>query len=611
MYTKNFNTKLICLIIIILAVAPFLIGRYLEFNDPSPYDLSLYIYSAKNILDGAKIGVEEKSTTYIGRLSAAMLGVWLGGYGYVGPLVVQSFLQVCTFVFMFIAMYRLFGKLSASVVLVLASFYLSAPFIAYDSFKEQCMIGFMVMGVSCFVLYQLGGRRWYAVLAGAFLSLAPLFKETGISAISAMFIFIALQPLLKNRSWKQTGIDALLLLAGGVSAIGPLYAWIITGNIQMDLPYSFAWKILARLLSVGTDAGMANMSVPYISVSRAEVPFSKQWPKVLRYYSVLRLPIALAVGAIAARIVRMIQRASAPERIKIKTYDRFVLLFAVWWILDMTFVWISPRSYSHYYLPLCASAAILGGYVIALYSDKLKSAAFETRWLMVGLLGLVSMIIMSWHIVFGAKTTPSTGRVYKERKKGYVQRFVKTYNRRKQNFRKAWRLAGEYIHAHSEPTDKIYVWGWLPGIYITAQRLSPVPVACMAGTHMYSPEKLSEVIDEILSSFNKYPPKFIVDTRKGHFPYDRPPLQLWPRVRKGFMGVEKRHFLPLDNDIIAEYDAAWSQRLRQRFGEDEALRYEVMRPFREYVMRNYEIVKMFDGHVLFELKSSSPIQEQE
>jgi hypothetical protein len=113
---------------------------------------------------------------------------------------------------------------------------------------------------------------------------------------------------------------------------------------------------------------------------------------------------------------------------------------------------------------------------------------------------------------------------------------------------------------------------------------------------------LSERVAEILEAFEKEPPKFIVDTRKSHFPWDRPPFELWPIVPPGFAGLEKPQFLPLDEKIIAAYDRFHSRKLYD-IEPAEALRYEAMKPFREYVMNNYRVVQQpFGTHILFQRK---------
>ncbi len=616
------------IIIAVLAAIPFCMGKYFEFNSPGAFDSGAYVYSAKHILDGAKIGVEEKPSAQMGTLLVNMLGVRLFGFSETGPKLIQTLLQAGALLLMFAAMVKLFGVLPAAVGVIITSIYLSAPLMAkYGNVKEQHMIAFMVLGVSCFVLYQLGNRWWYAILAGAFLSWAPLFKETGISAITAVGLFVIAQPLLKHKSWKKTGADILLLLAGAALIISPICLWLAAEKAPMNyFPYySFVGRPLAKSLQGSQDQTQEEQAEPNTIAGTVQNPPVRQgllmkfmpayvrdsWQilkpeqikqaklRVFRWYRVLILPIALALGSIIIRIVSLISSKLNKSKSTIKTsYDRFVLLFAVWWFLDMTFVWISPRSYEQYYLPLNASAAMLGGYLIALYHNKAKSNAYNPKWVAVGILGLLLMIIMSQHIFFGLKKSPHSGAIYRDRAtgnpkkdKGYAQKM----NEISQHQKYAWMLVGEHIRNNSTPNDKIYVWGWVPGIYVAAQRLSPTPKAFEGTMHTLSPEVLSERIDEILDAFEKEPPKFIVDSRKDHFPWDRPPLELWPRTQKGF--------LPAVPQIAGQYDVMYAQMLRENIEPDEALRYEAMKPFREFVMKNYKIVRTFvNPHVLFQRK---------
>ena len=62
--------------------------------------------------------------------------------------------------------------------------------------------------------------------------------------------------------------------------------------------------------------------------------------------------------------------------------------------------------------------------------------------------------------------------------------------------------------------------------------------------------------------------------------------------------------LPNDEEDIRAYDRSYMQWLRENVDEEEAQRYEAMRPFREYVMNNYDAVvqRRFGQHVLFERK---------
>ena len=141
-----------------------------------------------------------------GTLLVNMLGVKLFGFSELGPKLIQAFLQAVALVLMFFTMRKLYGMLAASIGVIVASLYLSAPLIAkFGNVKEQHMIAFMVIGVACYVLRQLGGKWWLAVLAGAALGWAPMFKQTAVSAIGAVGLFVLIQPLFKWRSSKKPG----------------------------------------------------------------------------------------------------------------------------------------------------------------------------------------------------------------------------------------------------------------------------------------------------------------------------------------------------------------------------------------------------------------------
>jgi 4-amino-4-deoxy-L-arabinose transferase-like glycosyltransferase len=599
---KTGSEVALIVLIAILAGIPFVLGRYFELNYPDPFDSAANVYSAQHILDGAKIGVDEKPSASLGTLLVNMLGVRLFGFSEFGPKLTQMIMQAVAFVAMFVALRKLFGKLPAAVGVIVAAIYTSAPLIAkFGNVKEQYAIACMVTAISLFVLRQLGGGWWYGLLAGAIAAWAPLFKETGSSAIGAIGLFVIVQPIFRHRTWKQTGIDIVLLIAGAVAAMAPLYVWIIGWSVQMPLPYSFIWNTISGFLPASS--ATASQASTYVSGIRSVMPLSEQWPRVLRFYLALCLPVSLALGSIAVRIGKMIiglRHRSLPAPAK-SDYDRFVLLLAVWWVLDMAFVWISPTSYEQYYLPLTASGAMTGGYLIAVYRDKLTQAVFKTKWVVTGIVGFVLMVVMSWYIFFGLPRSPWSGVKYPEKRNGYAQRWDEISHRQNEGWRGSWEAAGEYIRNHTKPTDKIYVWGWVPGIYLSAQRFSSAPNAFESEMHTRPPQQLEQVIDELLNAFNKEMPKYIVDSRKRHLPMDRPQLELWPIISYSDQGQPQ--FLPADPQTVAEFEKQWSAKLKQRFGEDEAKRFEIMGKFRKFIREHYEIVQTFGDEVVFKLKT--------
>jgi hypothetical protein len=339
-------------------------------------------------------------------------------------------------------------------------------------------------------------------------------------------------------------------------------------------------------------------------------------------------------------------------------YDRFLLLLGAWWALDMAFVWISPASYEQYYLPLTVSGAMTGCYLIAVYRDRLNATvfklvlmfalfclfnitfallirsfyeryylfliplsiiasiflimfyryrlnatSFKTKLVVVGLIGLLAMIVMSWHIFFGLSRSPYTAIKYPEKRNGYLQRWNEIAQRKRAGYRGYWEVTGQYIRDHTRPDDKIYVWGWVPGVYLSAQRFCPAPNAFESEMHTVAPGQLQQVVDGLLDSFGREMPKYIVDSRKQHLPLDRFKFELWPIVPKGFMGFQKTQFLPEDPQVVAEFEKEWGQLERERFGEDEARRFEIMGKFRRFIMAHYDIDQLFGEQVVFKLKT--------
>ncbi|MCK4999483.1 MAG: hypothetical protein KAS23_08105, partial [Anaerohalosphaera sp.] len=146
--------------------------------------------------------------------------------------------------------------------------------------------------------------------------------------------------------------------------------------------------------------------------------------------------------------------------------------------------------------------------------------------------------------------------------------------------------------------DRMYVWGWMPGIYVQAQRLSAAKVASFSDMHVIPPTQLEGYVKWTIEHLKETKPKFIVDSRKRHYPNDRPPLELWPQTKQGF--------LPVNDAIIKSYDQGYAKLLTERIDADEAARYQAMSVFRQYIRDNYSIVKVQAGNlVLFVRKKDA------
>lgn len=362
------------------------------------------------------------------------------------------------------------------------------------------------------------------------------------------------------------------------------------------LLYSQAYKILrySGLLSEGG----------YVGQGRQIRSFSEQAPQVFRYYH--------AVGAItwsAAATTLLAAALWLRRRLKKQKADsplHAVAGFAaLWWMIDMTLVWVSPHSYEQYYLPLCASGAMLVAYAVWCWKEWLTRSAPKMPAVAAAGVAVLSLCGLLFPVFAGFAKSPDTGVEYKnyrdgqpERRRGFAQSLAAIGTQGTA----PWQAIGDHIRANSTPDDTLYVWGWFPGIYVRAQRMAPVPQAYEADMHVTPPYFLAVQIKTLVSELEKNLPKFIVDSRKQHFPFNRPPLELWPIVPEKMFGNAQPQLLGADPRQIEAFEKAYAEMLRQRFGDDEAARFAAMKPFRDLVMTRYRLAQQFGNHMLFERK---------
>ncbi|MHC5082698.1 MAG: glycosyltransferase family 39 protein [Planctomycetota bacterium] len=691
---KLFSSGLFYAIIItvILGGIPFGLGKYIELNSPGPFDSGAYVYSAKHLLEGAKLGVDEHASAKAGTLLANVIGVKLFGFNDKGPKIIQMILQLSALAFMFYTMRKVFGLIAASTGTIIAAVYLSAPLIAkFGNVKEQFMIPFMIAAACCWMLHECSKKQCWLVLCGAFVILPYYFKPTGLSIAIALACYLVVQGLFERKLkpflirlgliytgcaiglcipaglflwqgqlhvlWKTTpfyllkiSLVLLVVVVAGYYSLRhlkqfhlltqlkkvALSTWFIaavtiivmlascviyiscqegymegdTASYINDIVFVSAPEKVVNFITGNVEKLLKKAGVGtegYLAGSRAAIKFDQLAPKVMRYYKALMIPILLAIASVIIASIawgaKLIKKTS-PEGIQ----ARLVWLLISWWILDMLFVWVSPRSYEQYYLPLCASAAMLSGFIIWHWNEKLKAASFKIPWIAGGLVISILLGCLSLPIFIGQRYSPDTGtdylEAYKTRRRGYAQALERVRKQAKD----PWQHTGDYIRAHSTEEDRIYVWGWVPGIYVQAQRMSSAKQASFSDMHVTPPPTLGGMMVRRVEEFKQNPPRYIVDTRKRHIPWNRPPLELWPIVPKNMMGNDKSMYLPNQPQYINAFDKSYSKMLREKIDTDEAQRYAAMKPFRDYVMNHYRPVnkREFGNHGLYERIEKTP-----
>ena len=585
----------IYIFILILAVIFLGIGKYFEFSTPGPFDSGAYTYSAKHILDGARIGYEEKPTAQVGTLICNMLGVKLFGFNDSGPKVIQMLLQISAMIAIFFALKELIkNKTVAAISVLLACFYLSSPFIAkFGNVKEQYMISFMIIGISFFIISWVKQKNWAIILSGLFVGWGPMFKETSISAIIAIIGFLIIAATVRFITFKNAYKKIALVLAGLTIGIAPVYIWIYSSGSIIAPPYASIIKIATGInvvpkriesepVSVQKTPEEANStenresSGGYIGGSWDSYSIKTLAPKIFRYLIALKLMVIIPLTAILLAITRWCM--AKKSKIKLHNSDKVVILMIIWWLLDIIFIWISPRSYEQYYLPMCASASILACYPLGLFAKKLNEAISKPKWYAASCLIAAIMIASSWNIVYGNSHSPHSGTKYDKPKSGYAQKF-KEIKAAKTN-PPTWLVVSNYIKDNTNKDDLIFVWGWYPGIYVKSSRMSSSPQAFDSTMHTTSPDSLRKRTLQIVADMQKNgPPAFIIDTKKRHFPWNKPPLELWISTNNGL--------IPNNADVIKNIESQYYNIIAEKIDTEEANRFNAMKPLRDYIIQNY------------------------
>jgi hypothetical protein len=452
-----------------------------------------------------------------------------------------------------------------------------------------------------------------------------------------------------------------------------------------DIPVlGYCLKLPMRISMLwGKAIGLATGGSGYVESAKSVSVFKTQYDWVIKYYRFFVVPIGLSLCSIFWYLGRgfmsLLQRRKSSDEPGAGAVqaDYFVLLLGVWWILDMLFIWVSPRSYVQYFLPLNASAAMLSAY--AIYRCQKRPVGF------IFLLGgwLVVDFLLRWIVPadgFGYvtfRTSEAVGAYWG----GFFVRLIplaaavgayvllkspgrrkvlagvmillcaimtvwwnteniQVFSKRVKNLQQgqitSWEPVAEYIQQRSLADDGLYVWGWLPGIYVQAQRFSPAKQPAYSDMHVDPPEIVGYKITALVEQLKSKPPKYIVDSQKFHYPYyDHPNFDLWPRwtdkkkrgiylrfhpsqplVDTEFLSVKE--YSRLREPALGQIEEFTNMRLtdsRRKGGAVEAgkarqmaqmerQRHEGMLALREFVMANYQMVPLRSSIYVFKYRGS-------
>jgi len=426
-------------------------------------DEETYSLVANEIVDGGRVytdAVERKPPLLFWTYAAVYKAA--GKYNWEALHVVALIWTLGAMAGLYLAGKRLFGPFTGLVAALLYS-----VFQAWATFINLALNGEMLMNLPLIWAWAIAfGQsrsrvRPELLAAGALLGAGFLLKQPAAIAAVPIGIYLLLSSYRASRGLNLTDsiVHTILLSVGFFGALG-LAAFILWK--QGSLAEAFYWIF-------------TNNSIPHIF-----------WAKGVLFtlaFAGACLPLVFG-AAMAYRVGDGIWAGKRAER---TTLLGLVVVSAVG-------AAAGGRFYPHYYIQVIPPLALLAaGYYARLWSGQMRPVhwwprrAFTYVWLS---LTVVAFSIAHWHGLIGNREPSETGR---------------------------------YLLEHSNPSDRIFVWGQAPKIYLDAHRrpASRFVVTFPLTGYIFGGLSGVDTHDRIVPAawtkleqdFNKHPPAYIVDVQ--------------------------------------------------------------------------------------------------
>ncbi|HTY63459.1 MAG TPA: glycosyltransferase family 39 protein [Acidobacteriota bacterium] len=352
-----------------------------------------------------------------------------------------------------------------------------------------------------------GQNRYFYFLAGFVSGLAPLFKQVGGIAVTAVFLYLLVAiPLLRGRKRILPGIAAFANFAIGF-ALPLALVFLLFYKYRMLKAWYF-WDVTypSRYISLGS----VTLNFP----SQLAIEFG------LFFLSTLVLWI-LASFWIKTLFTDLRRRDVSPG-------SGFPLFLILWLAVSMAATMLGKRMYGHYFIQILPPLTLIAGlYAAGFFAEQRASHRKGWRVAILALTIVPGLVFTGLGYSYEA-TTDTWGEI-----------------------RPDFRVASEYIKTHTLPQDRIFVWGYFTPIYVYSQR---APSTRFASTTIHTGYKAGNDRDEndradlawltipeawsmLEADLNRDPPAVIVDTSPGNYhDFGRYPIRNYP-ILEGF--VEK------------------------------------------------------------------------
>jgi len=480
-------------------------------------DEAIHAAAARTILDGGVLyrdAVDQRTPLSYYAVAAvfALCGennLWAVRAGVAGLIAATAFL-------LFLAGRRLRGPGAGAAAAGLYALLSSSVFFSGDAYAANTE-WFTAFFTSAAAWVFLAGatpvtpRRlfWSGLLLGcSFLSKQPALLDLAAPVAALAFVGWRQRPFRRGLL-----VQLLMLVAGWLAPVLLTLGYFAArGALRDCLFYAWTYNLSYYGPEVTTAGRLGTVVVPFQLLGASQPCLLALW----------------AAGALLA-VHRLLQRQPAPAE---SATNPGLLFLAVWSLAGLAAAAAGGRGFDHYSIPFLAPFCLGGGWVLAGLFSRVTTPG-RGRLIAAALLGVVAYGLGSAILPARRRTLPVDPSV----------------------------RVSAYIRAHSSPTDRIFVWGYHPDIYLFADRRPAsrylyasfltglIPWTNTAPERDTSYAIVPGAMETLLHDLAARDPAFIVDCSAGpNRSWQKYPLEKYPAlnsyIRQHYEVVEAGQFVP-------------------------------------------------------------------
>jgi Dolichyl-phosphate-mannose-protein mannosyltransferase len=469
----NKTHRVVVLSLSFVALASTIVGRSFTALIPGPWDGQLFAYMALQWIHGHLPYVSVWDHKPPGIIALIALVFTFFPKSFTALAVAEGFFVLGCIATVYFFMRRCGATIFAAALATVATA-IACNLKAYNeqgTYTEIYLLWPEAMSMFFFVKASPQFRGRWVFLAGLSAGLAALFKPVGFAPLLAQCTFVALLVLRRRLLPSDFGVSVFTNIGGTLAAWAPFAVY-------------FAFH---HALGAMVDASLI-YSVRYGVSGQGSILFTFNY-LMSNLQPLASLIVCAGVGFIlfAEQLLKPSNHRGSALRSAPPDFWPLVLL---WLFADFSGSIAGGRGFPHYFLAMIPSLCVVAGFACWYLTRRIPGLGRGKV--------LKSTLVA---LVIGPLLFPQASD---------LRDMLSLTVRHEPPPVRAWKMIAEELNTIRSPSDTLFIWDYLPGIYFLTGMESPTP-QLFAFRIFHSPRSHRRFGDEIIRDLSDSPPTFIVD----------------------------------------------------------------------------------------------------